>query len=392
MSRICRIIMATLIPLALILAWAAGEFRKKEALTQQLSNISEEINGVIELQENLFKGYIKENPDHIIYMARAGIPSYGGILNIAIAVDTHKKIQYVAILDSKDTHSYLEKVVNLGILDEFTGKSIDAIPHVDGVSGATLTSNAIIRGIEQAGRHIGSVQFAMSEIPPQKKEGASENLKLFLICLFFLSAYIISRKGFKHKKRARSILLVLSVITLGFWLGAQFSIATLVTLLSGSWIHGMATYAALLCLVLSIAAFLITRKNLFCNFICPFGALQEGLSKITGCRPPVNSKWMTYMNRAWVFIVLMAGLYFQTPSDAMYEPFSKAFNFIGSGIIYSLTILIVVSSLMFKRPWCNLFCPGKAVFFYLQFTRRIWGKPSAQSPFPIDTSHSKGAN
>ncbi len=350
MSRVSRIIIALMIPLALALAWAGGEYRKKEAITQQLSNISEEISDVVQVEENLFKGYLDDSPDNIVFLARAGTPSYGGLLNIAVAVDLEKKIQYVAILDSKDTHSYLEKVVNLGVLEEFTGRPIDDMPHVDAVSGATLTSSAIIRGVEQATQHIGVTQFAMPKAHPKEKPGTSEYLKISLICLFFLSAFIITRKWFKHKSRARSVLLILSVITLGFWLGAQFSIATVVTLLSGDWLQGMATWAALLCLVLSIAAYLITKKNLFCTYICPFGALQEGLSKITGCAPPPKTAWMTYITRVWVFMVLLAALYFQTPSDAMYEPFSKAFNFIGSGIIYSLTILIVVASLMFKRP------------------------------------------
>ncbi len=390
MSRTYRILIVLLIPLALALALAGGEYRKKEAISQQLSNISKEINGVVQLEEQLFKGYIKENPENIIFLARAGTPSYGGLLNIAIAVDAQKKIQYVAILDSKDTHSYLEKVVNLGVLDEFTGKPIDDIPQVDGISGATLTSNAIIQGIEKASQHIGSAQFAMPEIPIQKKTGSSETVKIILICLFFSSAFIITRKGFKHKGKARSFLLILSVITLGFWLGAQFSISTVVTLLSGSWLHGMATYAALLCLFLAIVAFLITKKNLFCSFICPFGALQEGLGKITNCSPPKKNAWMTYITRAWVLIVLLAALYFQTPSDAMYEPFSKAFNFIGSGIIYSLTILIVIASLIFKRPWCNLFCPGRPMFYYAQFARKSFGKKPHCSTFPIEPSNSKG--
>jgi len=63
----------------------------------------------------------------------------------------------------------------------------------------------------------------------------------------------------------------------------------------------------------------------------------------------------------------------------MYEPFGKAFNFIGSGVIYSLTILIVLASLMFKRPWCHLFCPTTMIVSYFRFARKsLMGKPGGQ--------------
>jgi polyferredoxin len=131
----------------------------------------------------------------------------------------------------------------------------------------------------------------------------------------------------------------------------------------------MATYAALLCLILTVVSFLVTRKNLFCTYICPFGAVQEGLGKITGCSAPVQEKWMIWISRGWVLLVLAAALYYQAPSYAMYEPFGKMFNFIGSGVIYSLAILVVLSSLLFNRPWGHLFCPTGIIISYLRYAR-----------------------
>jgi FMN-binding domain/4Fe-4S binding domain len=373
-SKLLKTIIVLLIPLFLALAWAGGEVRKKEAMTQRLGNISIDIEGVVPIDEHLYQGHRKDHPEETLYLAHSSHPSYGGPLKVAAVVDRQKQIQYLAILDSADTHSYLDKVVGLGILDQFTGKSIEQMPEVDGISGATFSSVAIINGVESAVQKIRSAKFGMPVMEKQEPAATPETFNIILICMFFLSALVITNKRFKPKRKARAVLLMLSVITLGFWLDIQFSISTVVSLLSGYWLKGMATYTASLCLVLAVIVFIVTKKNLFCTFICPFGAVQEGLGKITGCSPPKQKRWMDWIARTWVLIVLLAALYFQTPSDAMYEPFSMAFNFIGSGITYGLTILIVFASLAIKRPWCNLFCPVKSMFYYFRCARKIFEK------------------
>jgi hypothetical protein len=372
MSRLTNIILVLVVPLSLALAWTAGEIRLKKEKRNQLYHISFEIQGLVQISDGLYKGHVKDAPDQFLYVAHADYPSYGGPLRTALVVDGRKKIRHVAILESDDTRSYLDRVVEqAGILDHYAGKTLDNLPEVDGISGATLSSTAIIRSVDAAAQKIGTTQFGLPAKGVEiRKTATPETAKLMLICLFFAGAVVISRKGFKHRTTARTAMLVMSAVTLGFWLGAQFSLSTVATLISGTWLKGMATYAALLCLVLAIALFLITRKNLFCAYICPFGAVQEMLGRITGCAPPRSRKWMDWTARAWVLAVLAGALYFHTPADAMYEPFSKAFNFVGSGIVYGLTIVVVIGSLVVRRPWCNLFCPAKAVFFYLGFARK----------------------
>lgn len=370
MSRFNRVILTLAIPLALALAWAGGQSRSTEATIRHLHNISSDMDGLVRIGPNLYKGHRRGNPQDILYIAHVAEPGYGGPLETAAVVGGRKNIQYVAVLSSSDTRSYLEKVAGMGILDAFAGQAMEKMPEVDAVSGATISSTAIIRGIEKAVEQIGEAEF---NIPAQERNDAPatpETTKLIMICLFFAAAFLISSKRFKSKRKAGTILLTLSVAVLGFWLGAQFSLSTVVSLLSGSWLKGMSTYAALLCLVLAVGSFLLTRKNLFCTYICPFGAIQEGLGRITGCSKPVQAGWMVWISRSWVLLVLLAALYYRIPSAAMYEPFGKAFNFIGSGIIYCLTILVILSSLVFKRPWCSLFCPTTSIFAYFRFARR----------------------
>lgn len=389
MSRITRILIALLVPLVLFLAWAGGQFRTTEAVIDQLSNISSEITGITQVGDALYRGVSSVDKEKAFFISTARQPSYGGPMTVAAVVDEDKRIRHAAILASSDTRSYLQKVYDLGVLSGLVDASIEEMPEVDGVSGATLSSTAITRGVEEAAWIIGSAQFGMVRHDEQPGTATPETLKLITICLFFAAAYLLAVLRFRNKNLVRGALHCCGIGVLGFWFGTQPSLATLATLLDGNWLAGMATYGSLLCLVLIIVTFLITRKNLFCTYICPFGAIQEGIGKITGCSAPVQSRWMVWVAHGWVLLVLLAAFYFQRPAYAMYGPLGMTLNFIGSGVIYGLTILVVLSSLMFKQPWCRLFCPTTILISYLRFVRRVFGTaPTAKNLQKIEDIHS----
>lgn len=60
------------------------------------------------------------------------------------------KINYISILDNKETPGFLRKVVNAGLVENFYGltPSEAANLDIDAVSGATYSSNAIIKSVK----------------------------------------------------------------------------------------------------------------------------------------------------------------------------------------------------------------------------------------------------
>ncbi len=356
-------------------AWVAGSMRATGAESARLANISPDIVGIQKAGDNLYTAQRKGAPQPVppadqFYIAIAEHPGYGGPLHMAVVVNGEKRIEHVAVLQSADTSTYISKVVSMNVLDAFLGKSVDAMPKVDTISGATLSSTAIITAVQRASALIGNTRFNMPAPVDSSEIGTREIVKSVLVMLFFVLAVVMSLKAFPLKtKWLRLALLVASVVVLGFMYGTQFSLSTMVILLAGFWTKGMASYAPLLCLVLAILAFFATKKNLFCASICPFGGLQECLSRITNCSPPPTTRWMKFLARALALAALCAALYFRAPSDAAYEPFGRTFNFIGSGVLFGLSILIIVTSLAFKRPWCRLLCPMTPLFDYFQFMR-----------------------
>jgi len=355
----------------LFATWVAGGVRSEGASLERIKNISAEIENVRQVRPSVYEGHRKGDPADKLSIGIAEHPSYGGPLQVAVVVNGREVIERVALIQSTDTSTYIKRVLGDGVLDAFLGASDTQFPQVDAVSGATLSSTAMIKGVEKATAYIRGTALENSDV----SLSSEEILKAALTCSLFLMAFFISSRFFRwNKKYARLGLLAVSTVILGFMYGAQFSLSSLVLLLAGLWTSGLASYTALICLVLALLVFFITKKNLYCAMICPFGGVQEGLGRITKCSAPKKIGWMKWTARGVALLAMSAALYFRNPSDAQYEPFGMAFSFIGSTALFALTVLIVVASLVIKRPWCTLLCPVTCVFDYLAFVRN-WLAP-----------------
>ncbi|SCY68106.1 FMN-binding protein [Desulfoluna spongiiphila] len=371
--------------LVLILAWAGGRARLQESATAHIQNISNSLTNISQVSEHLYRADQRNAPDAPLHIALASRPSYGGPLKVALAADGEGTIRHVAIISSTDTATYLAKVVENGILDPFPGNKLDKLPDVDAVSGATISSTAILGGLKEAAARIAAARKG-EPMPAQGAPGPvnrKEIMKSMAIVLLFGCALFVAGRRFPwSRKKGRAALLTVSTLLLGILYSTQFSLATVHLLISGGWTQGLASYAALVCFILAVAVFFLTRKNLYCATLCPFGAVQEGLGRITGCSPPKRTPWMTWSARLVALAALCAALFFRNPSQASFEPFGMAFNFTGSDALFAMTLAVVMGSLMVKRPWCRLFCPVTALFDYIGFVRNQWRRRTVKDIRP----------
>jgi len=351
----------------LIAAWGAGGMRSEDASLGRIKNISAEIENVRQVRPSVFEGNRKGNSADKLYIGLAEHPSYGGPLQVAVVVNSDKIIERVALVQSVDTTTYIKRVLSDGILDAFLGAGDSQLPQVDAVSGATLSSVAMIKGVEKAVSYIHGADVSEE----RRQLSAGEWGKAGFTVLLFMMALFISSRFFRWKKSyARLGVLAVATVVLGFMYGAQPSLVSLVQLLSGLWTKGLASYTALICLTMAAVVFFATKKNLYCAMICPFGGIQEGLGRITKCSPPKKAEWMKWTARGLALVALCAALYFRNPSTSQYAPFGMAFSFIGSAVVFALMVLVVVASLVVKRPWCTLLCPAGPVFDYFSFVRK----------------------
>ena len=128
----------------------------------------------------------------------------------------------------------------------------------------------------------------------------------------------------KYFAGKRLILLVASICILGFWRGEFISLA----LIYGWLINGIPITTKFIMLgivFLSVILPLFTNKAFYCAYVCPYGAAQELMGKITRNKIKLSQNIINYLNYLkmiifYVLILLIILRYSIDLSDV--EPFS----------------------------------------------------------------------
>lgn len=69
---------------------------------------------------------------------------------VLVITDKNQQVQRVSIINSLETPSYVEDIYNSGFLQQWNGQRIEKLNQmeVDGVSGATFTSEAVMENMK----------------------------------------------------------------------------------------------------------------------------------------------------------------------------------------------------------------------------------------------------
>ncbi|HRU32560.1 MAG TPA: 4Fe-4S binding protein [bacterium] len=180
-----------------------------------------------------------------------------------------------------------------------------------------------------------------------------ELLSRYQLWIIFLIAGIILYLLKLHP--IRKVMLFLSVIVLGFYLGGC-------PCPSGSVFHLFTGVGSFLFIISTITTLLFGR--VYCGWVCPLGAVQELI--FTGryrIRIPENfDRYSKYVK----FLILATFLYLtistSTYTWGKYEPFKVLFNFGGNRIAFILLLITMGLSMFIERVFCRYICPMGAVF------------------------------
>jgi NosR/NirI family transcriptional regulator, nitrous oxide reductase regulator len=199
---------------------------------------------------------------------------YGGKLMMLSIVDEAGKIKDVALIKDFETPLYLNKVLQSGLLDKLKERSVqDQVIDLDGVSGATVTSKAVFTAIQKGTTQIGNGQLGM-DIPYRNslKVIWQDSVAVSLLVLAVACSVL-------NLKRLRPWLLVLAVLFIGFIMNYSLTFSNFVSIFSANlpvFIERPIWYV----MVLGILCItLILGRNVYCTWLCPFGAAQEGIFK-----------------------------------------------------------------------------------------------------------------
>lgn len=295
------------------------------------------------------------------------IIGYGGPTPVEIKIK-NGVIEKITPLNNQETPEFFGAIRNSNLFELLNGKNLAeavTIP-IDGVSGATYSSEAVIANIRTG------IQYAL----------ATENLKIInnenetkLPIKFYITIVIIIAGGLVplllKDKRYRTLQLILNVILLGFWGGTFISYSLMMSYLTNG-ITKVVMIPVALMLIIAFVYPIFGKKNYYCLWLCPYGSFQELLGKVVKYKFKMNVKLinaLTIFREALWFVLmwlLWTGLWFDWMG---YEPFAAFFFLDASTVTLCIAGGFLVLSLFIQRPYCRFVCPTGSLFKFSEGSR-----------------------
>ncbi len=290
---------------------------------------------------------------------------YNGMVGVLTHTDTTGNILGLELASHSETPSYIDRIINSGLLTQAGNINIREFAYdepLDAVSGATITSNAIVIAV----RH----SYLDSEgLPREPFSGIVFGLnELFVILIMAAGASLAYIRPRKLQKTITWMLVVFTLVWLGFMNNQMLTLTRIAAILSGYLPDVTRELYLYLLLGGSIILILIFRRNVYCHSVCPFGSAQELLARV---KPARSFKPSWYRKWKWVqwsaaLLILLTAIAMNNPGLAQYAVFGVFFQFTGSTILFMILFVTIVLSLFIRRPWCRFACPIDGVFAYVR--------------------------
>ena len=279
------------------------------------------------------------------------VAGFGGNLRVVVGISPEGKVVGTEIGQNNETPWFIERVKNEGFFTKWNGLSVAdaAKADVDTVSGATMSTTAIKSMIA-----LNLSEYSGMEIASNQQDSTPLWLKIavFVILAYSLFAFFFPQKTAKF----RIFHLAVLVVILGFIGGSALSFESF-----KNWIiSGNIALVPLAILCAALVLPIISGRNFYCNFVCPFGAMQELLGKIPFPKKSFPPKFMKKVTifKVVLLIVIYVLMIFKVIEDfTVFEPFS-AFKFeIAAPPSLIIAAVFLIISLFISRPWCRFLCP-----------------------------------
>ena len=347
---------------------------------------------------NYFKVYRAEEPQPepagYIFSSQDFAPDvrgFGGTMNLAVYVDTTGRLINFHIIRSNETPEYLELLSRWR--DLLRGRLLfqpKPFADVDAVTGATVSSKAILLALHKsahsfAGWVLGS---NIADTSDSQNEDAVHWLRylpdapgLYLLGAFVLTLVVIYHGGFWP----RVVVLVFSLVFGGIILNAQYSTEQIATILS---LHTPAIgLSGAFLLVVGMPILVMLFGNIYCGYICPFGAAQELLGYIVPERfkPSVSADRMRkarFAKYVVLFVLVIVFFLSRNRTTLTADPLISIFNlrFTIHDLQLSLLFIAAIALLgccFYTRFWCRYLCPAGAFLSLLSGISLLKGRLAA---------------
>lgn len=282
------------------------------------------------------------------------VSGFAGTTPLYIYIGVEGTVRGIASADNSESPDFYRRATE-GVFAQMVGKSTAdvAASKVDAVSGATYSSNALINNVKYT--------LAARSQSVGTAKGAAPAIgwgRTVCIAVVLVLGFVVAIK-YRGRKWLRLLTLALNVVVTGFWCGQFLSLS-----LVRGWIENgldpVLYLPSLLLLLVAIVAPYAGRSHHYCQWVCPYGSLQE-----LAWHVPVK-KWQLG-NRAYrlmrlvryvVLSLLLALMWFGVGTFLLdYEPFSAFLVGTATPAVIVLAAAFVVLGIFVPRPWCRCLCP-----------------------------------
>ncbi|MCM1138205.1 MAG: 4Fe-4S binding protein [Muribaculum sp.] len=279
------------------------------------------------------------------------IVGFAGPTPVNIYVNSQNKIDSIVPLPNSETPEFFRKLHDEGLLSAWDNKSLSEAARlkVDAVSGATLSSNAIIQNVRLG------IANRLSEKPAQDSKTPYKSIAALTVAL---AAAIIPI--FIRNKTYRIIQQILNVAVLGFLTGTFLCYALIIREFANGLTFNIAGIISILLLVIGFIFPLFGKHNHYCNHVCPLGSAQELMGHLSHSKIKISHPLTKILNitRIILWAILTLLLWFDTATQWIdHELFSAFIVSSASYTMITIGILILIISIFTPRPFCRFICP-----------------------------------
>ncbi len=353
--------------ISLLAAFVIGRLPKSTSIESYLPDTSDTVCAYDLAKFEAPSNYLFESLDTagniVSYITLTEGRGYGGILLVEIVWSLDGAILSITVPEQQEGNAWWAKLEDHDFFDQYIGRQFDTGlilgDDIDVVSGATISSTGVALGVYQ-GRALLADELGESYPAPMEivKFGIGE---ILLISGLIMTVLFRTFAVFRKRKWLRYITLTLGLGVLGFWLSRPLSLTNIVAWLIGS-PPNLPNNLFLYILVLGVVGLvLLTGKNFYCFWLCPFSAVQEVTYRIggqIGLKPkPKTYKFLRNIRFLLLWAALMLVFWFTNPSLAVFEPWGTLFSQVGGIDQWLLLILTITFSFFIFSPWCFYICP-----------------------------------
>lgn len=325
--------------------------------------LNAETGGVFDAAQSLL-GYVIRTGD-----LADSLIGYQGPTELLIKLNLEGTIDAVKIRTSFDNEPYVDYVrTEYGFWKRFRGMDLATLARfdpvaerVEGVSGATMTSQTVAHTLAAAAKEYQN-RLAEKERPDTDsvfdlRWSWTDLATVTVLVLAILMQFSILKRFRRHRR----IWLLIVVLVVGFWSGNLISMA----LLAGWSAEGIAWRLApgLACVaVVATLSPIFTKQNLYCNHLCPHGAIQQ---LVKPRRVSRQWKWIRSHVGLRLSLVPPATLLCAYATLSLYpafdlsgwEPFHAYLFRVSSWTVILYAVVTIVISRYLPMAYCRYACP-----------------------------------